>query len=64
MLHLIVNPRAKNIKKALKGVKERLEGAHEAYEIFEGKSREEMTAYVRGLSDSGAQKRPPGIRTA
>ncbi len=56
MLHLIVNPRAKNIKKALKGVKERLEGAHEAYEIFEGKSREEMTAYVRGLSEAGERR--------
>lgn len=56
MLHFIVNPHAKNIKKVVKEFKGRLDGADVPYELYEGESRGEMMAYVRKISEAGEKR--------
>ncbi len=56
MLHFIVNPHAKNGKEVIARLRQRLETAGEAYEIFEGANREEMMRYVAELSDGGEER--------
>ena len=56
MLHFIVNPHARNIAKVVGELKARLAETDAAWELFEGASREEMTAYVRKLTGEGERR--------
>ena len=56
MLHFIVNPHARNIAKVVGELKARLAETDAAWELFEGASREEMTAYVHKLTGEGERR--------
>ena len=56
MLHFIVNPHARKIAKVVGELKARLAETDAAWELFEGASREEMTAYVHKLTEEGERR--------